>query len=257
MPIDNPRVIPISLTSEISGVLPIANGGTNSSAALNNGRQLKTSSGAIVEVAATNAQTGTTYTLTNDDFGRLITFNNASAITVTLPQQSALTDLTTSFFCIFRNLGAGTITFVKQGSETLTGNTIAAQGAWGFIRRPAAASWVIDGGTAIVNETGMGQWNGSVSTSQTALLWKAMGNCTLLNIHFRASVIGTAGTFKLQYNGVDITGLTGLIPATSTTAASPSAAVTMYRGDEITIVTDGTMVNVTNLTIVPDITVTY
>lgn len=43
----------ISLTADVSGVLPIANGGTNSSAALVNGRAMHSSGGAIVESLVT------------------------------------------------------------------------------------------------------------------------------------------------------------------------------------------------------------
>jgi hypothetical protein len=42
----------VDLTSEITGVLPVANGGTNSSTALNNNRIMVSSAGAIVEAAA-------------------------------------------------------------------------------------------------------------------------------------------------------------------------------------------------------------
>jgi hypothetical protein len=37
-------------------------------------------------VAGINAQTGTTYTVLGSDMGKLITFNNAGAIAVTLPR---------------------------------------------------------------------------------------------------------------------------------------------------------------------------
>ncbi len=45
----------VVLTSEVSGVLPIANGGTNSSTSLNNNRVMQSSGGAIVEAAAITA----------------------------------------------------------------------------------------------------------------------------------------------------------------------------------------------------------
>jgi len=45
----------IGLTSEVTGVLPVANGGTNSSTALNNNRVMKSSGGATVEAAAITA----------------------------------------------------------------------------------------------------------------------------------------------------------------------------------------------------------
>lgn len=47
----------INLTTKVTGILPIANGGTNSSAALNNNRIMVSSTGSIVEAAAlTNGQ---------------------------------------------------------------------------------------------------------------------------------------------------------------------------------------------------------
>jgi hypothetical protein len=42
----------VNLTSEVTGVLPVANGGTNSSTALNNNRVMVSSGGAVVEAAA-------------------------------------------------------------------------------------------------------------------------------------------------------------------------------------------------------------
>lgn len=45
----------VNLTSEVTGVLPVANGGTNSSTALNNNRVMRSSGGAVVEAAAITA----------------------------------------------------------------------------------------------------------------------------------------------------------------------------------------------------------
>jgi hypothetical protein len=42
----------VVLTSEVSGILPVANGGTNSSTALNNGRLMYSNGGAVVEYTA-------------------------------------------------------------------------------------------------------------------------------------------------------------------------------------------------------------
>lgn len=65
-----------------------------------------------------NAQTGTSYTLVASDHGKIITLSNASAITLTVPQQSALT-LRQGFWCIIRQIGAGQVTVAKQGSDTI------------------------------------------------------------------------------------------------------------------------------------------
>lgn len=45
----------IDLTTKVTGILPVANGGTNSSAALNNNRVMQSSGGAVVEAAAITA----------------------------------------------------------------------------------------------------------------------------------------------------------------------------------------------------------
>jgi hypothetical protein len=55
--------------------------------------------------AAINAQTGTTYTLQASDNGEVLTFNNASGITLTVPS-----GLGAGFNCLIVQLGAGTVT---------------------------------------------------------------------------------------------------------------------------------------------------
>jgi hypothetical protein len=68
--------------------------------------------GTIATISANlNAQTGTTYTLQNSDNGKVITLNNASAITLTVPS-----GLSTGFNCLVVQLGAGAITFTPSGT---------------------------------------------------------------------------------------------------------------------------------------------
>lgn len=57
-----------------------------------------------------NNQTGTTYTVLSSDFGRRVTLNNSSAITVTIPS-----GLPTNFYCSFIQLGAGQVEFSPSG----------------------------------------------------------------------------------------------------------------------------------------------
>jgi hypothetical protein len=45
----------VSLTADVSGILPVENGGTNSDAALSNNRVMKSSAGAVIEAAAITA----------------------------------------------------------------------------------------------------------------------------------------------------------------------------------------------------------
>ena len=72
-------------------------------------------SGYRLTSSAVNTQTGTTYTLLSTDDGRIITMNNGSSITVTVP-----TGLNVGFNTTVIQLGAGQVTFATGvGSPTL------------------------------------------------------------------------------------------------------------------------------------------
>ena len=65
-----------------------------------------------------NAQTGTTYTAISSDANKLVTLNNASAITVTIPNGV----FTVGQQINFLQLGAGQVTFVGDGTSTIVSN---------------------------------------------------------------------------------------------------------------------------------------
>ena len=64
-----------------------------------------------------NAQTGTTYTIVSGDLNKLVTLNNASAITVTIPNGVFSTGQQVNF----QQIGAGQVTFASDGTTTFTG----------------------------------------------------------------------------------------------------------------------------------------
>ena len=64
--------------------------------------------------AAVNAITATTYSLVQADNGKVITMNNASAITLTIPS-----GLTAGFNCMIVQYGAGTVTIVGASGVTV------------------------------------------------------------------------------------------------------------------------------------------
>jgi len=68
-----------------------------------------------------NNQTGTTYTVQNSDFNKLVTFNNANPQAVTLPQAGAGGNFLAGWFTSFKNIGSGyvTITPVTSTIETV------------------------------------------------------------------------------------------------------------------------------------------
>ena len=63
-----------------------------------------------------NAQTGTTYTLVSGDVNKLVTLNNAAAITVTIPNGV----FTTGQQINLQQLGAGQVSIVSDGTTVLT-----------------------------------------------------------------------------------------------------------------------------------------
>jgi hypothetical protein len=64
-----------------------------------------------------NAQTGTTYTIVSGDLNKLVTLNNASAVTVTIPNGVFSTGQQINF----QQIGAGQVTFASDGTTTFTG----------------------------------------------------------------------------------------------------------------------------------------
>lgn len=58
-----------------------------------------------------NTQVGTTYTLLTSDNGGVVTLNNASAITLTVPS-----GLGAGFSCLVIQLGAGQVTITGSGA---------------------------------------------------------------------------------------------------------------------------------------------
>jgi len=61
--------------------------------------------------SAINAQTGTSYTLLATDNGKIVTLNNAAAVTVTVPAS-----LGAGFTCILIQLGAGQVSVTGSGT---------------------------------------------------------------------------------------------------------------------------------------------
>jgi len=70
---------------------------------------------------ATNAQTGTTYTLVLTDNGKLVTLSNASPVAVTIPLNSSVA-LPVGAVIIMAAYGAGTVTISGTGGVTVVSN---------------------------------------------------------------------------------------------------------------------------------------
>jgi DNA-binding IclR family transcriptional regulator len=95
-----------------------------------------------------NPQTGTSYTFATTDSGSLVTFSNASAITVTVPPNSSVA-LSVGAQIDVAQTGAGKVT-LAQGSgvtiNSLAGNkSLSAQYAAGTLVKTDTNTWLLTG----------------------------------------------------------------------------------------------------------------
>lgn len=168
----NPAFSAVSLTADVSGVLPFANGGTGLNTNFANHRFYGNNTGSTAVPVATqptfadlatgtvgtvaifpggdlftggvNTQTGTTYALLSSDENKLVTFNNASSIAVSLVQ-STTTGFTVGASFHLYNIGAGAVTVTPATSTINGGSTIVlnqGQGAYIVSDGTNYSSWV-------------------------------------------------------------------------------------------------------------------
>jgi len=98
-----------------------------------------------------NAKTSTTYTLAATDAGNLVTLNNASAITLTVPQDSAVT-IPVGTYVDLMQLGVGQVTVAAGTGATLyvSGVTAKARAQYSRlgVQKISANTWVVFGDLA-------------------------------------------------------------------------------------------------------------
>ena len=98
-----------------------------------------------------NAQTGTTYTLVAGDAGKLVTLSNASAITLTVPQDSDATIAVGTYVDLYQ-LGAGQVTVAAGTGATLrtSGLTSKARAQYSRlgVQKVSANTWSLFGDLA-------------------------------------------------------------------------------------------------------------
>jgi hypothetical protein len=108
------------LSASASATTAVLNAGTNDYVLTADSTQtsgLKWAAAATTSLNLTlNAQTGTTYTLLSSDVNKLVTLNNASAITVTVPNGV----FTTGQQVHLQAIGAGQATIASDGTTTIT-----------------------------------------------------------------------------------------------------------------------------------------
>jgi hypothetical protein len=93
-----------------------------------------------------NAQTGTTYTLVLTDNGRLVTLDNANAITVTVPLNSSVA-FATGAIVNLQQIGAGQVTVAGASGVTVnaTGTKTRAQWSAASLVKTGTDTWTLIG----------------------------------------------------------------------------------------------------------------
>lgn len=139
------------------------------------------------QFTAVRAVVATTDTIGLSDYGQLVTYNNGSAVAVTLPPANG------SFFPFnfyVSNLGAGAVTITPQGGSLINGAST-------FVVTTGLSAWVISDGTNWQVWKGFG--SGAV-TSGTAgqFAWYPV---TAASVSGNANVIFASGILSVGQNG--------------------------------------------------------
>lgn len=179
----------------------------------------------VVAIPTYNNQTGTSYTFVLADTGKVVTANNASAVTFTIPPQSSVA-WTADTTLTVRNLGAGVVTIAGGSGVTVT-NTAQTVAQYGSVRiiRTASNAWTVvpaSGGASSFTYI-----TGTTFTSQSSV---SFNNC-FSSTYNAYRIIGTFNTpsadgytrFRLRASGSDNTssyyGMKCSINASGTVAA--------------------------------------
>ena len=187
----------------------------------------------------TNNQTGTTYSFALTDGGATVTASNAAASTYTLPQTSNVAfPIGTRIKLV--NLGAGAVTLVKEGAETLIGNTLLAQYATVMIEKTSATQWQVFGGTAVVVEQTTVAIVATLVNDKVYDIAVPNFGGTITGLTLRNTSVGTAGTYTAKINSTNITGLAAIANSATRTLTAATAANTFVSGDVISYTPTGT-----------------
>ncbi len=154
-----------------------------------------------------NPQTGTTYTVLDGDCGKLVSFNNASAVAVTLPQANVST-FVSGWSVAFQNRGAGTVTITPTTSTINGGASLALTQNQGMHCDSDGTNYTCvlgvgaGGGSGTVTQVvcGTGLDGGTITSSGTCSLSAARRTAQTVTKYLTA----TSGTYTTPANVISI-----------------------------------------------------
>jgi hypothetical protein len=116
-----------------------------------------------------NDQTGTSYTLVLADGGKLVTFSNAAAVSLTVPTNASVA-FPTGVRIKLTNKGAGTVTVAGAGGVTLNGNQLTiAQNRSAMLYKLDTNTWVMTADPTIPGDPGLAFITGTTFTTSTGV----------------------------------------------------------------------------------------
>jgi hypothetical protein len=179
-----------------------------------------------------NDQTGTSYTLVLTDAGKTVTFNNAAAVTLTVPTNASVAYETGT--CIyFTNKGAGAVTIAAAGGVTINNNQPVAQYSSGMLQKLDTNTWVVvsappAGLTLITTSSFSAAASASVNNC-----FSATYDQYLILVNMTTMSVSTTLNMRLRVSGSDNTssnyyfsGPEAATSLTTTITASRSAGLT-------------------------------
>lgn len=189
------------------------------------GAGLSVSSGTVVTTSAINAQTSTTYTFVSTDATKLVTFNNASAIAVTLPVATT-TGFGAGFSLDVQDLGAGTVT-ITPTTSTINGASILT------IAQNRGCSITSDGTNYQV----------SACTAQVSGGSAAFSAITSATNTTAAMVVGTGASLAVSGSGTiaatNTTGVNGAAVPTSAAVLASNGSNQLVSATTVSYIIDG------------------
>lgn len=255
---NDPAWAQVNLANGVTGQLPLANGGTGANLTDPNADRIMfwdDSAGAVtwltaasgVEISTTtlqaseavNAQTGTSYTMLNGDRAKIVTFANAAAVAVALPQAGASSEFVANWFCDISNRTSPLVTITPTTSTIDGASSLTISAGQGFrlvsdgtnyftVRGCDGRQTLTTNRTYYVRTDGSDSNNGLANTSGGAFLtlqkaWDVASTLDLSTYNLTISVADDGGspyTAGINFNKMPLGGAAINITGNATTPDS-------------------------------------